>query len=330
MPTVLVYAETRDGAVRKVALEATTAARALADAAGGGAVHAVLLGPPGVADRASVLGDHGADVVFVVEHAAFERYNPEASAAFVAERLRGGSYRVGLFSSSAQGRDLAPRVAGRLTLPVVTDVTALTLEGEALVVTHPIDTGKVIATLAIQGTPALAAIRPGVVVPATVAGRTAKIERADPVGDPAATRVVTTELTVGATAKLDLGEAPVIVSGGRGLRSAENFRLVEELADAFGNAAVGATRAVTDDGWRPHSEQIGQTGRTVSPDLYVAVGISGAIQHLAGMRTSKTIVAINKDKDAPIFKVADYGIVGDVFEVVPALTTAVRAARKAS
>jgi electron transfer flavoprotein alpha subunit len=329
MPNVLVFAETREGALRKVALEAVTAARTLVDGSGGGEVHAVLVGAPGIETRAQALGEQGADVVVVVEHPALERYNPEACTALVADRLRNGGYRAGVFTSSVQGRDLAPRVAGRLGVPVVTDVIALTLEGDALVVTHPIDTGKVIAILEVRATPALAALRPGVVMPAR-SPREARIERAQPAGDPAATRVVTTELKVGTTTKLDLGEAPVIVSGGRGLKSAENFRLVEDLAAAFGNAAVGATRAVTDDGWRPHSEQIGQTGRLVSPDLYVAVGISGAVQHLAGMRTSKTIVAINKDRDAPIFKVADYGIVGDVFEVVPALTAAVRAARKAS
>ena len=145
--------------------------------------------------------------------------------------------------------------------------------------------------------------------------------------DPESVRVKVTATEASGGAKLDLGEAPVIVSGGRGLKEAANFTLVEDLAAAFGNAAVGATRAVTDDGWRPHADQIGQTGRLVSPDLYVACGISGAIQHLAGMRTSKCIVAINKDKDAPIFKVADYGIVGDVIAVLPALTAAVKQAK---
>jgi electron transfer flavoprotein alpha subunit len=329
MATALVFVETRAGAVRKVGLEAVTAARSALDRAGGGDVHAVLLGAPGIAAAAGGLGQHGADVVIVVEHAAFERYNPEATAAFVAERLRGGSYRLAVFSSTVQGRDAAPRVAGRLGVPVVTDVTAFTIDGDHVTCTHPIDTGKVIATLAVRGSPALLAVRPGAVT-ATPQPRAGRVESASPVGDPSATRVVTTELNVGTSAKLDLGDAPVIVSGGRGLKSAENFRLIEALADAFGNAAIGATRAVTDDGWRPHSEQIGQTGRLVSPQLYVAVGISGAIQHLAGMRTSRTIVAINKDKDAPIFKVADYGIVGDAFEIVPALTAAVRAARQGS
>ena len=181
-------------------------------------------------------------------------------------------------------------------------------------------------TLRLIGAPAIVSLRPGAVTAAEAEGA-GTVETAAPAVDPAAARVVVTELLDRGAAKLDLGEAPVIVSGGRGLRAAENFRLVEDLAAAFGNAAVGATRAVTDDGWRPSTDQIGQTGRVVSPTLYVAVGISGAVQHLAGMRTARTIVAINKDKDAPIFKIADYGVVGDLFEIVPRLTEEVRKAK---
>ena len=329
MANVLAFAETRAGALRKVALEAVTAAREIADATGGGEVHAVLAGAPGIAAKAPQLAEYGADVVWVVEHPALAQYNAETIAATVAERAKSGGYRALVFSSSVQGKDLAPRVGARLERPVVTDVTAFEPRSEAFVVRHPVNTGKVIATLAIAGTPAVIALRPAAVT-AVKSARAGRVETMAPSGDPAASRVVVQELQQANTSRADLGDARVIVSGGRGLKAKENFALLDELAAAFGNdAAVGATRAVTDDGWRPHSDQIGQTGRTVSPELYVAVGISGAIQHLAGMRTSRVIVAINKDREAPIFKVADYGIVGDSIEIVKALTPAVRAARQA-
>jgi electron transfer flavoprotein alpha subunit len=313
--------------VRKVGLEAVTAARVLADKSGGGEVHALVIGPPGIAAKASQLAKYGADVVIAVEHAALANYNPEVATATAVDRIKSGGYRAAIFSTSAQGRDLAPRVAARLGVSVVTDVLSFEPEGDTVIVRHPINIGKVIATLAISGTPAVIAMRPNVIAPVQNA-KAGRVENAQPAVDPGSTKVKVVETRQGGGGKLDLAEAPVVIAGGRGLKAAENFKLVEDLASAFGNAAVGATRAVTDDGWRPHSDQIGQTGRLVSPELYIAVGISGAVQHLAGMRTSKTIVAVNKDKDAPIFKVADYGIVGDVFEVIPALTEAVREAKK--
>jgi electron transfer flavoprotein alpha subunit len=217
-------------------------------------------------------------------------------------------------------------VAAKLKLPIATDVTSAKWDGDVLVAEKPGYTGKVIATVALEAKPALLSVRPGAFIPAE-ASAAGTVDAVPPAGDPATARVRVTETIVGDTATLDLGEAPVIVAGGRGLKEAANFSLLEDLATAFGNATVGATRAVTDDGWRPHADQIGQTGRLVSPDLYIAVGISGAIQHLAGMRTSRTIVAINRDKEAPIFKVADYGIVGDALEIVPVLTKAVREAK---
>ena len=326
MATTFAFAESRDGNLRKVAFETVTAARVAAEASGGGEVHALLMGAAGIAAKATELGRYGADVVFVVEHEGLVRYNPEAFAATAAERLRAGGYRAAFFPASAQGRDLAPRAAAALGVSLASDVTDFDLQGDAVIARHPGYTGKVIVTLRLVGSPAMVSLRPGAITPAEQP-RTARVESAKPAIDPASARVSVTETTQSTGERLDLGEASVIVSGGRGLRAAENFKLVEELADAFGNAAVGATRAVTDDGWRPATDQIGQTGRNVSPDLYVALGISGAIQHLAGMRTSKTIVAINKDKDAPIFKIADYGIVGDLFEIVPRLTEEVRKAR---
>ncbi len=327
MAAVLAVAEARNGELRKVAFEAVAAARQAVDASGGGEVHAMLFGAPGISAQADALGRFGADVVAVVEHEALARYSPEVFAATVAERLRASDYRLAFFAASAQGRDLAPRVAAKLGASLASDVTDFELQGDAVIARHPAYTGKVIVTLRLMGSPALLSLRPGSIT-AAEQPRTARVETVGPALDPAAARVTVTELSAPGSTKLDLGEAAIIVSGGRGLRTAENFKLVEDLAAAFGNAAVGATRAVTDDGWRPATDQIGQTGRLVSPDLYIAVGISGAVQHLAGMRTAKTIVAINKDKDAPIFKIADYGIVGDLFEIVPRLTEEIRKVRQ--
>ena len=325
MPNVLVYAETRGGELRKVALESVTVARKLVDSSGGGEVHALVAGPPGVAAKAARLGEYGADVVFVAEQPGFATYAREAVAATIAARAK-QSYRAVLLGFTTQGRDLGPRLAAKLDAPLASDVIDVTLSGDTIIARHPGYANKVIVTLAVSGPLAVVSIRPNAIT-AQANARAGRAETIGPAADPGAERVVVKQVQEGAKGRPDLGEAQIIISGGRGLKSADNFKLVEDLADAFGNAAVGATRAVTDDGWRPHSDQIGQTGRQVSPQLYVAVGISGAIQHLAGMRTSKTIVAINKDKEAPIFKVADYGIVGDVLEVVPALTQAVKAAK---
>ncbi|MEO7083799.1 MAG: electron transfer flavoprotein subunit alpha/FixB family protein [Gemmatimonadaceae bacterium] len=326
MSNVLVFAETRDGALRKIALEATTAARAFADSTGGGEVHAIVIGPAGVGAAATALGEHGADVVVVAENAALGNFDREVVAATIAARASAGSYKAVIMGFSAQGRDIGPRVAAKLDAPIATDVTSIRADGETVVVTHPAYANKVIVTLAVTAPTVVLSVRPSAITPVANA-KAGRVETMAISGDPSASKVVVKEMLQGGKDKIDLGEAPVIVSGGRGLKAPENFALVEALAAAFGNAAVGATRAVTDDGWRPHSDQIGQTGRQVSPQLYIACGISGAIQHLAGMRTSKTIVAINKDKEAPIFKVADYGIVGDVLEILPVLTNAVREAK---
>lgn len=326
MATTFAFAESRGGALRKVAFEAVTAARQAADATGGGQVHALVLGGPGIREAAAALAANGADVITVVEDAALTRYSPEVWAATAAALITARGCRAAFFAASAEGRDLAPRVAATLGVGLAADVTAFEFDGDTVRARHPVYTGKAIATLRITGTPAVLSLRPGAIAAAPANGA-GTIEAGSAAIAASAAKVVVTEVGSRGAAKLDLAEAPVIVAGGRGLKAKEHFALMEDLAAAFGNAAVGATRAVTDDGWRDPADQIGQTGRLVSPGLYVAVGISGAVQHLAGMRTSKVIVAINRDKDAPIFKVADYGIVGDLFEIVPRLTEAVRQAR---
>jgi electron transfer flavoprotein alpha subunit len=229
-----------------------------------------------------------------------------------------------LFPASAMGRDLAPRVAARLGVGLAADATALAIEGGRLIATRPVYAGKAIQRVAFPRTPAVASLRPKVFASAVpTSGRKAAVSPLEVPLAPGDARARVREVVATAAGKLDLTEAEIIVSGGRGMKGPEHFDIIENLAAALG-ATVGASRAVVDAGWRPHGDQVGQTGKTVSPKLYVAVAISGAIQHLAGMSSSRCIVAINKEPEAPIFKVADYGVVGDAFEVVPALTEAVK------
>ncbi|MDP3775640.1 MAG: electron transfer flavoprotein subunit alpha/FixB family protein [Gemmatimonadales bacterium] len=319
MGNVLAVTEQRDGALRKVSREVVWAARQLADALGG-SVDAIVVGGPGVDAPGAGLGDVGADRVLVATHPTFARYAPDGYASTIASQAKAGGYAAVVVGATATGRDLAPRLAVQLDVPLATDAIALEVAGGKVRATRPVYAGKAIQQVEVDATPALVSIRPNTFTPGQ-SQRAGTIENIRAVAD--AARVVVREVKAAEQGAMDVAEAPVVVSGGRGLKGPENFFLLENLAKAFGNAAVGASRAVVDAGWRPHADQVGQTGKTVSPQLYIAVGISGAIQHLAGMRTAKVIVAINKDKDAPIFKVADYGIVGDAFEIVPKLTEAI-------
>lgn len=322
MARILAVTEQKGGVLRKVSREVVAAARQLADRSGA-SVDALVLGAPGVDAAGAKLGEAGADRVLVATDASFGPYAPDGYAATIAA-LAKSDYAAVLLAATAAGRDLGPRLAVRLDVPLAMDVTAIAMEGGKVIATRPVYAGKAIATLLLDAAPALIAIRPNTfAVPA--------VGMAGAVENVAATlgtaRSVVKEVKAAEQGALDVTEATVVVSGGRGMKGPEHFHLIEELAKAFGNAAVGASRAVVDAGWRPHGEQVGQTGKTVSPQLYIAVGISGAIQHLAGMRTAKVIVAINKDRDAPIFKLADYGIVGDAFEIVPKLAEEIRKAR---
>ena len=320
VPKVLAFAEMRAGGLAGVAREAVATAARLAGELGG-RTEALVLAEPGIAhEAAATLGEVGADSVTLLEDTSFASYAPEQWAHATYGAIRESDASVVTFSATAVGRDLAPRVAAMLDVPLAPDVTRLETRNGTVVATRPVYSGKALADLRMDASPAVVSIRPNVFPAggqARAAGAVAPVAVRVPELPTPRVRSVERRAEAG---ELEVTEASTIVSGGRGMKGPENWGLLETLRDALGPAtALGASRAVVDAGWRPHSEQVGQTGKTVSPKLYFAVGISGAIQHLAGMRSSGTIVAINRDRDAPIFSVADYGIVGDALEILPAL-----------
>ncbi len=316
MAGILVFVEQRNSEVRKASLQALSEAKRQ-----GGTVSAVLPGS-GIGEAAAGLGAWGADKVYVADDPNLGLYSSDGYAEVVVKAVEQAQPSAIFFAGTAMGRDLAPTVAARLGVGAIPDAVGLALDGETFSVRRPVYSGKADATVTTSGkSPQVISLRPNVFA-AEEAGGAGEVIALD--GFSLSIRAVVKELLEAAGGELDVAEADVIVSGGRGIKGPENFALIKTLADALGGA-VGASRAAVDAGWIEHSHQVGQTGKVVSPSLYIAAGISGAIQHLAGMSSSKVIVAINKDPDAPIFKVADYGIVGDLFDVIPPMVEAIKA-----
>jgi len=310
---VLVFAEQIDGSFRKVAYESLSEGRRLADALGE-TLTGVVLGS-GIEEIAGELAKYGADTILVRDDPGLADYTTDAYTNVLFDIVKDNDPRILLLGASSRGKDLSARLTARLGSGLAMECTSLRLDGDNLIATRPMFGGKILAEVALGGTPQVAAIRPNVMEIIEVA-KAADVERVAVNTGVVKTRVV--EKRIETASKVDLTEADVIVSGGRGM-GGPDFSVLEELAEVLGGT-IGASRSAVDEGWRPHSDQVGQTGKVVSPNLYIACGISGAIQHLAGMGTSKCIVAINKDPEAPIFKRADYGIVEDLFKVVPAIT----------
>ncbi|MBD3850442.1 MAG: electron transfer flavoprotein subunit alpha/FixB family protein [Acidobacteria bacterium] len=316
MAGILVFVEQRKSEIRNASLQALSEAKRQ-----GGAVSAVLPGS-GIGEAAAGLGAWGADKIYVADDPNLDLYSSDGYAEVVVKAVEQAQPSAIFFAGTAMGRDLAPTVAARLGVGAIPDAVGLELDGETFSVRRPVYSGKATTTADTAGnTPQVISLRPNVFAAEESAGA-GEVVALD--GLSLSIRAVVKELLEAEGGELDVAEADVIVAGGRGIKGPENFALIKSLADALGGA-VGASRAAVDAGWIEHSHQVGQTGKVVSPSLYVAAGISGAIQHLAGMSSSKVIVAINKDPDAPIFKIADYGIVGDLFDVIPPMVDAIKA-----
>lgn len=314
---ILVFLEQRGGEIKKASLQAFTAAKTISELEGG-SVEAVTIGSE--INNLPSVGKFGIEKTAFLKNDSFKYYTTSGYAKALTEFIRNSGADVVLFANTAMGKDLAPKVAAKLDAGIGMDCIDFNSGDGKLVATRPVYAGKALIEITIKSEVKIFTVRPNVFTAEASGENEAQVEEFL-VDDVDLSAKVVSETK--AEGKLDVAEAEIIVSGGRGLKGPENWNLVEDLAKELG-AATGASRAAVDAGWRPHSEQVGQTGKTVSPNLYVALGISGAIQHLAGMRSSKYIVAVNKDPEAPIFQVADYGIVGDVFEVVPQLIEEVK------
>jgi len=316
---VLSFVEIRAGKIRPAGYEALTVGRRLADATGG-KLTALATGIE-LSQHTDTIAQYGPDLILLTENKSLENYTPEGYREAVIIGVKESAAELVIMSGTAMGRDLAPIIAAKLDSSLLPDVTDISVVDNRLQAVRPVYGGRCQMTIAAEGN-AVVSLRPKA-FPAQESESKQPECRLININLDGIIKSKFVELVAEQGEKLDVTEADVIVSGGRGLKGPENFELIEELAAVL-KGSVGASRAVVDLNWRPHSEQVGQTGKVVSPTLYIAVGISGAIQHLAGMRTSKVIVAINKDPDAPIFKIADYGIVGDALKVVPELTRAIR------
>ena len=321
---ILSFIETRENKVKKASLELMSEARRTAD--GLKMETAAVLAGTGMDGLAPELASYGASKVYLLESPALDRYSAQDYAAALAGLVKRLNPAAVFFSATAMGKDLAPRLAARLGVGLASDCTALALKDGQLEYTRPIFAGKALLTLRLTSSPQVVSLRPNVfpAIPATAAGEVIK----EAVEIPAAkARGEVTEVLQEAGGEIDVSEADIVVSGGRGMKGPENFALLREISALLPRSAVGASRSAVDSGWIGHQHQVGQTGKTISPNLYMAFGISGAIQHVAGMSSSKVIVAVNKDPDAPIFKIADFGVVGDLFQVIPALKEEIKKLR---
>lgn len=316
MASVFLIAEHNDGQVKKVTYEIFGELQKQ-----GADTVVVLVGAPGTDALAAQLGSHGITKVVALEHDALKTYSTEGFANALHDYLAKQSPAAVTMGATAQGKDLLPRLAAKFKVGIAGDCVSFTAAGGQWAARRPVYAGKCSKNVEFLKSPAVFSVRPNVLPLPAPTAKTPEVQKA--AGNPGNIRAKIVNVVASGEKKIDLTEADIIISGGRSLKSADNFKILREAAAVIG-AAVGASRAAVDAGFAPHDMQVGQTGKTVSPKLYIACGISGAIQHLAGMRTSKIIVAINKDPEAPIFQRADYGIVGDLFEVVPHLTEALK------